>query len=393
MSDEKYLISRHLSLSFVRIAIDIRWIRPQEIDGIGRYVTNLTTYLTKLNTNHEYFLITHPDIPASPHLHIPMSLAPVSYPLFSLQDLLGLPAFLNNLGIDLFHVPNYLTSPLTGHYTKIITVHDLIPYLYPKTLWRASLKWKLYYKSKYPTALVLQKADHIIADSAHTKKDIMQLFGIAEERITVIWPGVETRFFEIERPSTAFLRKYNIDSDFLLYLGRQDPYKGLELLIRAYYQLDPGLRKQYKLVIAGKKDKRYLEPVEQLIDCLSLKEQVQFLGYVPDADLPLLYKAATLFTYPSLYEGFGFPPLEAMACGTPVIYSRGSSLEEVIGENAWSFTPNQVLDLVQSIQTLLYDNRVRKEVSEKGRKYALSLTWERTAEAVLGVYNKVGRKR
>jgi glycosyltransferase involved in cell wall biosynthesis len=377
----------------VRIAIDIRWLR-KEIDGIGRYVSNLATHLAELDTHNTYFLITHSGIspysfPASSRL----CASPSPSPFLSLQDFFRLPAFLNQLGIDLFHAPHYLTSPLSGRYAQIVTVHDLIPYLYPETLWGASLRWKLYYKSKYPTYLVLRKADQIIADSLHTKKDLMNLFGIPPEKIKVIWPGIEARFYKAEKPSRAFLQKYHLQEDFLLYLGRQDPYKRLEFLIQAYYQLDPALRKQYPLVIAGKKDPRYLKSVERLIEHLALKEQVQFLGYVPDPDLPSLYKAATLFVYPSLYEGFGFPPLEAMACGTPVIYSRGSSLDEVIGNNGWSFAPQLLPELTQAIQTLLQNRQLREEISQRGREQVLSLTWQKTAEAVLEVYQRVGNQK
>ncbi|HWP46758.1 MAG TPA: glycosyltransferase family 1 protein [Candidatus Limnocylindrales bacterium] len=379
----------------MRIAIDIRWLR-KEMDGIGRYVSNLVTHLVELDTRNTYFLITHPNsfpssysFPTSPRLYISAS----PYPFLSPRDFFCLPGFLNRLEIDLFHAPNYLTSPLSGRYAQIVTVHDLIPYLYPETLWKASLRWKFYYRSKYPAYLVLHKADQIIADSLHTKKDIVKLFGIPPEKIRVIWPGIETRFYTAEKPSKAFLQKYNLREDFLLYLGRQDPYKGLEFLIRAYYQLDPGLRNQYPLIIAGKKDSRYLKSVEHLIEDLALKEQVQFLGYVPDPDLPSLYKAATLFVYPSLYEGFGFPPLEAMACGTPVIYGRGSSLEEVIGDKGGSFTPHHLPELTQAIQMLLQNRQLREEMSQRGREQVLSLTWRKTAEAVLEVYQAVGHRK
>ena len=385
----------------MRIAIDVRWIRAREMDGISRYVTNLVTHLMELGANHEYFLIINPAFPTERGRReegrtLPFSPSPALHfmeapsPLLSLRDFYSLPAFLTRLGIHLFHAPNYLTSPWTGSYTKVVTVHDLIPFLYPKTLWRSGWKWKLYYKSKYPTYLVLHKADHLIADSARTKRDIMDLFGISPEKITVVWPGIEARFHAGEKPSGGFLKKYGLEGDFLLYLGRQDPYKGLGLLIEAYRALDPVLRKRYRLVIAGKKDARYLNLLLDLIDRLSLKDRVHFLGYVPDEDLVPLYKAASLFIYPSLYEGFGFPPLEAMASGTPVIYSRGSSLEEVIGENGLAFTPNSVPELAQAIRTLLQDSRYRATVSERGRQYTTTLTWQKTAKAILGVYETAG---
>lgn len=403
----------------VRIGIDIRWIRTQEMDGISRYVINLIKHLVEVDSKNVYFLITNPieegerilpfAFRLSPSLKERVSFVAAPYPLLSYQDFYQLPIFLNQLEIDLFHAPNYLTSPRTGYYAKIITVHDLIPFIYPETLWGASLKWKLYYKSRYPTYLMLQKADYLIADSICTKKDIMNLFGIPSEKITVVWPGVETRFqiipdtkegslsptatdfSTIQKSFETFRQKYHLPEDFLLYLGRQDPYKGLELLIQAYHQLDDTLQEQYPLVIGGKKNPRYLKLIEHLIDRLSLKKQVQFLDYIPDEDLPSLYKSATLFIFPSLYEGFGFPPLEAMASGTPVIYSRGSSLEEVIGENGHSFTPNSIPELAQAIQMLLRDKQLRAKIAKKGQQYAATFNWQKTAKAVLEVYEKVGR--
>jgi glycosyltransferase involved in cell wall biosynthesis len=378
----------------MKIAFDLRWIRSDQIDGISRYAINLVSHLLQADTVNQYVLIGEPTI-LQQHFALSafpnVSVVSVPHALLSIQDFLLMHREIQRFSVDILHVPNYLSSPFRGPYQKILTVYDLIPFLFSEALSKSRLLWRWFYKTPYPAALILRSADMIIATSEHTKQDIVRLLKIAPDKIQVIWCGLENRFHVGYQISEQFFTQYHLPCQFLLYVGRQDPYKGLTYLVRAYALLPETLRKTYKLVIAGKTDLRYIGEVYDLVGKLHLQQQqdVFFLDYIPDADLPILYSAATLLVHPSLYEGFGFPPLEAMACGTPVVYAHTSSLTELIGDAGFAVPPASAEALANGMQTMLENDQLRRDFAEKGIQHVRRYTWQAVAQKILEVYRSI----
>jgi glycosyltransferase involved in cell wall biosynthesis len=373
----------------MRIAFDLRWVRSAQIDGISRNAINLVSHLLQADALNEYILIGEQAL-LQKHLTLPISLNAriVSIPqsLLSIQDFMTTHREIERLGVHIFHSPHYLASPFRGSYKKILTVYDLIPFLFPEALSKSRLLWRLFYKNPYLASFILRTADIIITTSENTKQDIIHRLKISSEKIRVVWCGLENRFNPDYEISEQFFQHYNLPHHFLLYVGRQDPYKGLAYLVQAYSLLSASLQQTYQLVLAGKTDLRYIEEVQNLIEKFGLQQRVLFLDYVPDADLPLLYSSATLLVHPSLYEGFGLPPLEAMACGTPVVYADTSSLTEVIGNAGFAVSPASAKSLASGIQALLENEQLRNSFSEKGIQHTQRYSWQNAARKVLEIY-------
>jgi glycosyltransferase involved in cell wall biosynthesis len=373
----------------MKIVFDLRWIRGEQIDGTSRYAINLISHLLQKDTINKYVLIGNQAI-VQQHLTLTAfpnaTIVSIPQPLLSIQDFLLTHHEIQRLGADIFHAPYYLASPFRGHYKKILTVFDLIPFLFPEALSKSRLLWRLFYKSPYPAAFILRSADTIITSSENTKHDIIRLLNIPSGKIQVVWLGLDNRFKPDYQVSKQFFRQYKLPPHFMLYVGRQDPYKGLSYLVQAYSLLPASLRQTYKLVIAGKMDVRYIGKVQNLVGKFNLQQDVVFLDYVPDTDLPLLYSAATLLVHPSLYEGFGLTPLEAMACGTPVVYADTSSLTEVIGDAGVAVSPASAESLARGIQEMLENKHLQHSFSERGIQHTQRYSWQKVAQRMLEIY-------
>ena len=379
----------------MRVAIDLRWIRRKHIDGISRYTINLLLRQFQIDTETQYLLIGeqtllqhHADFSSYANVQI----MPISLPLLSAQDFLRTHRYVELLDVDIFHVPYYLSSPFHGHYKKIFTVYDLIPFFFPEALSKSRLLWRWFYKTAYPARFLLRSADAVLTCSENTKHDLTRMLHLSSENVHVIGGGVEDRFLPNSQVPETFRTTYHLPERFLLYVGRQDPYKGLSYLVQAYALLPESIRKNYQIVIAGKTDPRYIGIVHQLIHERQLEQSFCFLDYLPDKDLPLLYAAATLLVHPSLYEGFGLTPLEAMACGTPVIYANTSSLSELVGDAGFAVAPGSSEILATGIRALLSDEKLRKDFSQKGLEHIAQYTWEKVALKVVKVYRHVLEK-
>ncbi len=373
----------------MRIAFDLRWIRSRQIDGISRYAINLMVHLLHADSDNDYMLIgdkericAHVDL--SPFSHA--AVTTIDPPLLSPSDFLWTHRAIERLDVDIFHVPNYLCTPFRGRFKKILTVFDLIPFLFPEALSRSRALWRWFYRTRLPARAILRSTDTIITTSEHTKADIVRLLKINPAHIQVVWCGIEARFHPNYSFPPDFFETYDLPQQFLLYVGRQDPYKGLNYLIQAYAMLPEPLQQQYALVIAGKSDPRYIGAIHELVDNLHLRSRVRFLDYIPDTDLPRLYSAATLLVHPSLYEGFGLPPLEAMACGTPVVYAETSSLTEHIGGAGFAVTPASAGSLAHGMDTLLAQEELRKAFAENGLQWTKRYAWDAIARKILTLY-------
>jgi glycosyltransferase involved in cell wall biosynthesis len=285
-------------------------------------------------------------------------------------------------GVHLLHSLAFV-SPLLSPAPVVITVHDLSFLRFPERFRPAN---RLYLSTM--TRLSCRRARRVIAVSQATAEEIVRLLGVSPSRIDVIPHGVEHDRF---RPIPAvelqsFRQEKALPERFILYLGTLEPRKNILALIDAYGR-SRAIREAIPLVIAGGKG-WYYEEIFERVERLGLTDDVRFPGFVPDAEIPLWYNAATVFVYPSLYEGFGLPLLEAMACGTPVIGSAASSLPEVVQDAGLLVAPGDVDELSDSLDRVVKDRNLQAELSERGRKRSSGFTWQTTAAATAASYRR-----
>lgn len=365
--------------------LDIR-TATAHFPGIGRYAVNLARAMGPLLKQEENLILLRDPTQPSPWdltqlagERVKVVDAPCSP--FSLRQQWAIPRILRRLRADLYHTPYYL-MPYRPGVPTILTVNDVIPLLFPEHV-SVRARWLF----RWTMALALRSATHVIAISRTTQGDLQTAFRIVSERVTVIPDAPDPVFYPRSAAETESVRrKYNLPEKFVLYVGSNKPHKNLVRLMEAWSRLTShGSR--FTLAIAGVWDPRY--PDARLrAERLGLRN-VRWLGPVPEADLPALYTAATLFVFPSLYEGFGLPVLEAMACGVPVICSDTSSLPEVVGNAALLVDPADGQALASAIAGLLGDEARREAMKAKGLQQAAGFSWERTAAMTLGIYREV----
>jgi glycosyltransferase involved in cell wall biosynthesis len=319
--------------------------------------------------------------------HLPVHTLPLPTRLWRLLVALsqGLDFGLDRLlpECDVFHATEHLLPRLKATHT-VLTIHDLIFLLFPEY----HLPLNKWFLNRF-VPIFVRRADAIIAISKCTKGDLIRYYSVPSEKIKVIYEGVDARFQPVTEPDAlARVRAiYGLPERFILYVGTIEPRKNLSTLLEAYRLLrEEGL--EHRLIIVGRKGWLYRDFFQRLRR-LGLEGEVIFPGFVSDEDLPALYSAADLFVFPSLYEGFGLPPLEAMACGTPVIASNSSSLPEVIGDAGIMVDPLDVGGLLRAIELVLRDERMRRGMRARGLKQAAKFSWERAAAMTMEVYQSV----
>jgi glycosyltransferase involved in cell wall biosynthesis len=367
--------------------LDARTATPH-FPGIGRYVTNLARAMGPLLAPDERLTVlydpTHqPPVAASAS----MQTLPVDASPFSLAQQWELPRLLRDLGADLYHSA-YILMPYTQakRIPTLLTVYDLIPLLLPR---QSTLRARLL--ARWATRLALRAAWRVIAISEAARRDFVTHFRLQPEKIRAIPLAADPAFRPPSRETIAAARAhFGLPERYVLYLGSNKPHKNLERLIEAWALLQSqgsvaSAERPLPLVIAGAWDDRYPE-ARQRAAALSLGAQVRWLGPAPEADLPALYGGALLFVFPSLYEGFGLPVLESMACGTPVVCSNSSSLPEVAGDAALMVDPMNTAMLARAMRQALDDERLREDLSEKGLRQAGSYSWPHTARLSIETY-------
>lgn len=297
---------------------------------------------------------------------------------------------LRNAKIDIYHVPqNGHGLPKKKSCLQVATVHDLIPYIYPED---ASPNYLRTVLNEMPR--IMEQSDLIITVSEHSKRDIQRYFNLPNNKVVVTYEAPESVYRPIEEGAAKdFVKgKYNIHSPYILYIGGFSTRKNVKTLINAFHEIRTDIPKDYKLVLVGKKVKD-AKMLEIMINDLGLKNNSIFTGFLPVVELPYLYNASDLFVYPSLYEGFGLPPLEAMACGTPVIASNTSSMPEVTGDAAILINPKDTHGLAEAMVKVLNSSDLRDKMSKDGLLQANKFTWEKCARETLGAYNKLYNQR
>jgi len=351
--------------------------------GISWYIYNLLRQLPGMDSPHQFSVFLNERRYVDKGMSLRYTSWPTQRPLARIMwEQLLLPAQLRRQRVDLLHAMAF-AGPLLFQGPMVVTVYDLSFLRFPQ----AFRPWNRWYLSQF-TRWSARRARHVIAISESTRQDVIDFLGVPADRVTVVYCGADPMFRSLPPEQIGeYRRQHNLPDQFVLFLGTLEPRKNLDRLLRAYAEwrkVDP---RAPHLVIAGAQG-WYYHAVLNLVHGLGLEESVIFLGYVAREDLPLLYNNAHMFVYPSLFEGFGLPVLEAMACGVPVITSNVSSLPEVAGEAAVLVDPTSTDQLRESLVSLWRDSDRRRELAAQGGRQASRFTWKRTAEQTLSVYER-----
>lgn len=355
--------------------------------GLETYTYNLIKNLLKVDKKNHYFFIKdrqNTGFPRENEIKINLGKTPARKVLKNSFDL---PKIVKKYQLDIIHDPCQMGPFLLPiNVKKILTIYDLFPLTHPKTA--PSRYTPFIYKYLLPQ--VLKRTDRIIAGSKNTKRDLLNYFPHLKSKITVIYAAADKSFGKIENLK-KIKRKYKLDSPFIFSLGILNPRKNLVTLIQAFSKLkNQGLK--HKLVIGGQKGWRFENIFRQARELVK-KEEVIFTGFIPNQDSPYFYNLADLFVFPSLYEGFGIPILEAMACGCPVITSNISSMPEV-GGNAVLFVNNPLdaEEIANKINQILTNSSFKKDLVKRGIIQAAKFSWEKTAKETIKVYEEVNSR-
>ena len=376
----------------MRIGIDIRRI---EDFGVGTYIRNLVQKLADRNLDHEYFLLSPPDtIEAVASLPANFRILR-SHHYAGLQMEVHLHQLIKSARVELLHIP-YLRPAMMIPCRYLMTVHDLADFLYPKyTGWRQDLRVRL-------TRRAMLKAERVLAVSRATQRDIENLFQIPWNHISVISNALDERFLLAGRLSgqsegnarmeevRLVHERYGVHDPFLLYVGSARPQKNLPRLIEAFAAAKGELvthpvYQNLKLLIIGDEMSKHPE-LRHAAARTRMTKDVRFLGFVPLEILRIFYQSAEVFVVPSLHEGFGLPPLEAMAMGTPVVTSNVSSLPEVVGDAAITVHPENIFDIARGMLRALTDEPLRARLRSQGRQRVARFSWDHSIDQLLEIY-------
>jgi glycosyltransferase involved in cell wall biosynthesis len=370
------------------------WNQPYT--GSGQYIRQLVTHLDRYVSDIQLTLVfpqtagsdQPDDVPPGVALQqISARRGHIGKTMFEQVDF---PRACGDLGVDLAHIP-YWGSPLRSPVPQVVTIHDLTTMLVPE--YRSSVGARVYNALVSASA---RGANHVITDSFASKLDIMDYLGIAEEDITAIYLAADARNKPDENRlvDMAVLQKYDLPDFYVLYLGGYALHKNVTTLILAYSYVAKALGPDYPLVLAGNKPSTVshaFPDYDGYIRRLGLEERIRWIGPVDEADKPVLYRNAETFVFPSRYEGFGLSPLEAMACGTPVVTTDSTSLPEVVGPAAFTVDADDGREMAGAIIATVIQDSLRAELRQKGLEQAARFTWEKTATETALVYDQVLR--
>lgn len=367
----------------LKIAIDVREFKRDRMTGIARF---LKIFLDNIHpeARERIYLLADNNTDTSFYENL-FRIKRARAPFTLWYDQVVIPQILKNENIDVFLSP-YYKMPFFTRSKKLIIIHDL--HFLKNILRKGIIRFK-----PYITYLkqAVRYSDKIITVSEFTKKEIIKQFNVKEDKIKVIYNGVDNKFKVLDRSNLNILEtKYNINFRYILYVGNMKPHKNLKGLIEAYNLLGNKEKDKYKLIIVAKKDENFRE-LRRIVELFSLENNIVFLDFVFDDDLILFYNFAEVFVFPSFFEGFGLPPLETMACGTPVIASNAASLPEVLGNAALLLNPEDTDDFTQAMKRVLTDDALRKSMVTKGLEKAKLFKTENMAEGFIQVLEECGK--
>ena len=366
-----------------RVAIDARKLRDF---GIGTYIRNILVELHKLDTTTEYVVLAR-----SRDLDVTRALAPNFRHVaedaepYSIGEQFRIPWRLARERVDLVHEPHYVLPPATRCHS-VVTIHDCIHLMFPQYL--PNRLGYVYARSSMWTAT--RQADRILTVSEASKRDILRFFHVPQEKVQVVYNAIDERFLTPPDEATTdrVRQRYQLDHPFVLYVGNIKPHKNIERLIDAFGRARRDGPQGLKLVVIGDDISRY-PSLRQMVHRHKLDKFVRFLGFQPQETLASFYRLAGVFVFPSLYEGFGLPPLEAMACGTPVVTSNVSSLPEVAGDAALLVDPYNVEAIAEAIRQALGDPALRAGMIARGLARARQFSWAESVGQIHTVYQEV----
>ena len=370
----------------MKLSIDARGTNLYKGSGIGTYTENLLRELLNIDTKNNYSIFwTGENYEDYKKDNSKIIFTSKKHGTF--YENYYYPNYIEENNIDMHHIPQngiglneLYTSPI------VVTIHDLIPYILPETVGRGYLERFL-----RDMPLIVRDSKVILTVSEYSKRDIIKFFPFVNEEKIFVTPLAANKSYKPLNKTNCIeyiKNKYSIDSPFILYIGGFSTRKNVKELIIAFNKIQKSLKKNYKLVLCGSIRDEGIK-LQELCKELLMDDKIIFTGFVPDDELPLFYNAAEVFIYPSSYEGFGLPPLEAMSCATPVITSNLTSIPEVTKDCAILINPFDKDELASSILTLLNSESLLQEYSEKGYNNSLNFTWENTAIATLKAYEHV----
>ncbi len=362
--------------------IDGRYIQDH-FPGIGRYTYNLIAALARVAPGEKFVVLHNPALKNTRYdlsaleSYPNIKLEPVDIPTFSGREQFGLASVIRRSRAAILHSP-YFVKPYFLPIRSIVTIFDLIPIHYPAELSNSALHLIF----RLATWLAARTSARVIVPSVAAEEDLVAHLHVPHRKISVVVLGVESRFIpQLEAAVMMVREKYSLSEKYILYVGSNKPHKNLEALVQAWDRAGVDA----ELVIAGAWDKRYGASGRGNAGT----RRPIFLHNIEDVDLPALYSGATTFVMPSLYEGFGLPLLEAMACGAPVISSNVSSMPEVAGDAALYFEPHDTHGLAELIARVVSDRGLQEEMRDKSLARAKEFSWERTASETLAAYRSV----
>ncbi len=373
----------------MKIGIDARFYRSSTA-GIGRYTRGLLKNLAKIDKKDLYTIFITPEDDKEYDI-VADNFKKVVIPIvhYSLSEQTKFLSLLNKGRFDLVHFLNF-NHPIMYNRPFITTIHDLTMLLYP--VGRSQKSWMRKAAFQKVMKNAAQKSSEVIAVSNETKKDIIKYLGAHEEKIKVIYEAYDGIYHDQYAKSKLvnFRKKYSLTDRYILFVSQWRPHKGLPELIESFKILKEKYNIPHKLVITGKPNEHFPQIISS-IDKSKFKKDIVLPGFVPDLDLPLFYNAAELFVFPSLYEGFGLGPLEAMACGTPVASSNLSCMPEILGDAAVYFNPTNVHGMAKTINEVLSDKNLREKMSKSSLHRVKKYSWEKMAKETLELYQNVYR--
>jgi glycosyltransferase involved in cell wall biosynthesis len=377
----------------LHIVIDARRIR---YFGIGTYIRSLVHALSNIDTTNQYTLVSAPaDVLTLSGLPENFHSAVYARSDHSFFDHLAFPVFLRGLSPDLVHIP-LNRVPLLMVKPYVVTIHDLANLLFEEDYSTVRMQLRRF---RFKRGLV--RANRVIAVSESTKRDVENVLGVPTERICRVYNAPDPGFFQRAtnpgQEQGRIMERYQINYPFLLYTGNIRRHKNVPRLVEAFAVVRDQLAshpvyKDMRLVIIGDTISEH-PAVRQTVIKSRVENVVRFLGFVPFDTLRCFYESAAAFVFPSRYEGFGLPPLEAMACGTPVVTSNVSSLPEVVGDAAVLVNPENVFDIARGIRDVLLDEELRARLIRRGREQAARFSWSWTARQVLEIYKAAAAER
>jgi len=361
----------------LRIVIDARMIKPGSMHGIARYVFQLLQRIKEIGSRHTFIVMVNQGSPLEEHnwpSH--MELYPIKAKWISFREQWDIPRALKKIGAELFHAPSFV-APLICPCRLVMTIHDLNHMVLPQFY---TPLHQFYYQIFVRSCI--QRSEYILTVSNFSKGEIVRNLHVDPDKVSVTYNGVSDNYLRVEdKMQLAYIRDlYELPDKFVFCLSNNKPHKNVQQLVKAYCFSDLKI----PLVLASPVDRSIIRIAENY----GKKHLIYFAKFINEEHLPAVYSLTHLFVYPSTYEGFGLPPLEALACGTPVVVARSSSLPEVVGSNAIFADPYDYQDIARALTLGVENEELRKSLSKSGVSHAKKFSWASMADQTLEIYER-----